>query len=139
MAAPFPEDTHAGEVGGAGGKWGKQRAQGEGHRGVGANGNSPVTGFEVSEVRLGGGSGGHGIGGEPGVEARKRNDFSQHQRRKKCPEETHGASASSHIWLLLILQITAEMSPPQRGLPMASRSVLCCFHHNTLFICFLTK
>lgn len=57
---------------------GEQRAQGEGRRGVGAKGNSPVTGFEVSEVRLGVGSGGHGIGGEPGepgVEAGRRNDF----------------------------------------------------------------
>lgn len=33
MAAPFPEDTHAGEVGGAGGKWGSSELRGKGTEG----------------------------------------------------------------------------------------------------------
>jgi hypothetical protein len=49
--------------------------------------------------------------------------FSHPQRRKTSAQGTWGILCFSlHYWLLLILQIIAEMSPLHTGLPIPSKS-----------------
>lgn len=69
-----------------------------------------------------------GSGGEPGLEATREGFTSS-----RLKEGTRGIF--SHIWLLLIVQITAERNvTSQRGLTIPSESVLCYFHHSSVYL-----